>query len=86
MANKKATISGTNTGLAVEENLLLTNGTLVVVDPDSGQSFMRVVSGASAKYGTWSIDANGAWNYALDNPIRRSRRWVPANQLPTPSP
>ena len=59
-------ISGEVTGNVVEDGTLIATGTLVVTDKDAGQSHALAASG-TAKYGAWSIDADGQWSYQLDN-------------------
>jgi len=42
-------------------------GKLDVVDPDAGQAVFQVQGGTAGTYGTFTIDANGNWHYALNN-------------------
>jgi VCBS repeat-containing protein/ELWxxDGT repeat protein len=67
MANAKAVISGQATGMSIEDGQSAIGNVLSIVDPDPNQSFAKAVANAAAKYGTWSIDADGAWSYLLDN-------------------
>lgn len=67
--NDAATISGNNTGTLGEDDTSPVTGTLTVVDPDHGQSFVQsVVNGTTvAGLGTYSVDVNGNWSYVVDN-------------------
>jgi VCBS repeat-containing protein/ELWxxDGT repeat protein len=67
MANAKAVISGQATGVSVEDSPSAIGNVLSFVDPDPNQSHAKAIANAAAKYGTWSIDADGAWSYLLDN-------------------
>ncbi|WP_304502635.1 retention module-containing protein [Bordetella sp. LUAb4] len=42
-------------------------GKLDVVDPDAGQAVFQVQGGTAGTYGTFTLDANGNWHYALNN-------------------
>src|SRR5260221_224261 len=66
MANQIPTITGTVTGSTYEDSGLPASGTVIVTDPDPGQSFTKVASG-STKFGSWSVDANGNWTYVVNN-------------------
>ena len=67
--NDAATISGQTSGALSEDATLPVTGTLTVIDPDHGQSHTQAVSnGASvAGLGTYSVDADGHWSYAVKN-------------------
>jgi VCBS repeat-containing protein/ELWxxDGT repeat protein len=67
MANAKAQISGQSTGLTTEDAVLAASGLLNVFDPDPGQSFAASRSNSAAKFGWWSVAADGTWQYLLDN-------------------
>ncbi|MBT6240465.1 MAG: DUF4114 domain-containing protein, partial [Rhodospirillaceae bacterium] len=69
------TITGTNDGAAitgsasddvVEDGDLLASGTLTATDPDAGESGF-VAAAADGAHGSFTIDADGNWNYSLDN-------------------
>jgi VCBS repeat-containing protein/ELWxxDGT repeat protein len=64
--NDVPTITGQATGNVVADGVLIATGSLVVTDKDNGQSHSQAATGA-AKYGSWSVDANGHWSYQLDN-------------------
>ncbi len=65
--NDAPTITGPLAGSATEDTTLTSTGTLTIVDPDAGQSTWLVQSGTTGTYGSFSIDAAGAWTYTLDN-------------------
>ncbi|HEX5675003.1 MAG TPA: VCBS domain-containing protein, partial [Azonexus sp.] len=68
------TINGTNdipvvssgTGAVTEDAVLSTSGTLSVADTDAGESAFQPQSSAGV-YGSFSINAAGAWTYVLNN-------------------
>ncbi|MDX5595464.1 VCBS domain-containing protein [Pseudovibrio sp. SPO723] len=69
-----ARFTGTDTASVVEDqNLtggnLTVQGSLQVSDADTGQDSFTAVTGqpGSGGYGTFSIDAQGAWTYTADN-------------------
>ncbi|HSI54808.1 MAG TPA: VCBS domain-containing protein, partial [Ramlibacter sp.] len=61
--NDLPTINGLSTGGATENGPAAT-GTLVVVDPDTGQSSMTA-STQTGGWGTLNMGTDGAWTYAL---------------------
>ncbi|WP_297836834.1 VCBS domain-containing protein, partial [uncultured Roseibium sp.] len=69
-----AVITGTDTGSVTEDKhltggLLTADGTLMVVDPDAGESAFTPVTGVggAGTYGTFTLDAQGHWTYTADN-------------------
>ncbi|WP_315127007.1 VCBS domain-containing protein, partial [Comamonas antarctica] len=66
-ANDVPVITGAATGAVTEDLSLTTTGKLTVVDADAGQSSFVAQTGEAMTYGTFTIDANGNWTYALDN-------------------
>ncbi|UES52099.1 VCBS domain-containing protein [Roseibium aggregatum] len=69
-----AVITGTDTGLVTEDKhvtggLLTVDGTLMIVDPDAGESAFAPVTGVAGAgtYGTFTLDAQGHWTYTADN-------------------
>jgi VCBS repeat-containing protein len=69
-----AVITGTDTGSVTEDKhvtggLLTADGTLVIVDPDAGESAFTPVTGVAGAgtYGTFTLDAQGHWTYTADN-------------------
>ncbi|MEF1338595.1 VCBS domain-containing protein, partial [Vibrio rotiferianus] len=73
--NDTAVIEGVDTGLVVEDEstpLLLESGTLTISDADgSDQESFRVDSVVAEPdvLGSLTIDANGNWNYQVDNSL-----------------
>ncbi|WP_094798968.1 VCBS domain-containing protein, partial [Bordetella genomosp. 5] len=65
--NDAATISGNTAATAQEDTALTAQGKLSVTDPDAGQSNFVAQAQRAGQYGTFSIDANGNWHYALNN-------------------
>ena len=65
-ANDAAVITGTATGSVTEDSIAMATGALVATDVDSSVAFV-VQSAVAKSYGTFTIDASGAWSYALDN-------------------
>ncbi len=64
--NDLALIGGQDNDTVTEDTTLTTSGTLTVADPDAGQSAFQPQS-ASGTYGTFAINAAGAWTYTLNN-------------------
>ena len=67
--NDGATITGTSTGSVTEDTSLNTGGTLIINDADTGQNMLvpQVNAAGSGNFGTFQINASGAWTYALNN-------------------
>ncbi|MFM2111433.1 MAG: hypothetical protein RLZZ271_93, partial [Pseudomonadota bacterium] len=63
-----ASITGTNAGGAVEDGAAIT-GQLSVSDVDAGQAFVQAQSGVAGSYGSFAIDADGAWTYTINNSL-----------------
>ena len=63
-----AVIGGAGTG-AVTEDAAATeaSGTLTVNDPDAGEAEFKTQTDAVGTYGTFTLEADGAWTYTLDN-------------------
>jgi VCBS repeat-containing protein len=67
-ANDGATITGMATGAVIEDAASVTaTGQLTVSDVDHGQNLARAISNQAGAYGQFSIAANGAWTYVLNN-------------------
>jgi len=62
-----ATFSGDTSGSISEEDTAAVTGMLTVTDPDAGQASIQAQSNTAQTYGSFSIDAAGAWSYTLDN-------------------
>ncbi|MGO4402592.1 VCBS domain-containing protein, partial [Achromobacter sp. PAB15] len=58
---------GDDKGSVTEDGTLTTGGKLEVTDPDAGQAVFQTQTNAAGKHGTFSIDADGKWNYTLTN-------------------
>ncbi|QUJ75642.1 VCBS domain-containing protein [Sulfitobacter albidus] len=59
--------AGSASGAVTEESALTTSGDLDVTDADDGESVFTPVTAQAAMYGSFTMDATGAWSYALDN-------------------
>ena len=73
-ANDAPVIGGISTGavqedVAVSGNLLTTSGALTIADADAGQSSFAAQLAARGAYGTFTLAANGAWTYSVDNSL-----------------
>ncbi|MDD1826050.1 VCBS domain-containing protein, partial [Photobacterium sp. ZSDE20] len=79
-------ISGDLTGVVTEDHnidsqgLLHANGKIDVIDPDQNESSVtpEVISG---KYGSLTIDANGHWQYQVDNSLSNVQALTRATSL-----
>jgi VCBS repeat-containing protein len=65
--NVAPVVTGDVTGGEVEDASLVATGHLTVSDADAGQSGMVAVDVLAGTYGSLTVDAAGAWSYALDN-------------------
>lgn len=66
--NDIAVIGGVATGSVQEDGVLVTGGTLTVVDADHDQSAFASTGALAGTYGDFSFDlATGEWTYALRN-------------------
>ncbi|GLT20710.1 hypothetical protein GCM10007933_01610 [Zoogloea oryzae] len=67
-ANDPATISA-GTGSVKEDTLAQssTSGTLAITDPDAGEAAFQPQTNTAGTYGSFTIAADGAWSYTLDN-------------------
>ncbi len=82
--NDAATFSGDTTGGLVEDGVGTTDGTLSVTDTDTGEA--TIVSGSTeGDYGTFEIDAAGAWTYtvSLDAGVQASIQALGAGETLT---
>ena len=68
-AEDAPTISGNSSGAAGEDSVLNTTGNLSAGDVDAGDNpaFTPQDEDTAGTYGSFSIDSDGAWSYALDN-------------------
>ncbi|WP_341889712.1 Ig-like domain-containing protein [Variovorax sp. YR752] len=78
------TITGPLAGAVQEDTTLSTGGTLVITDPDAGQSSFVAQSGTPGTYGSFSISAGGVWSYTLNNAAANVQA-LPAGSAPTES-
>ncbi|MBY6005350.1 VCBS domain-containing protein, partial [Salipiger bermudensis] len=70
-AGDGAQITG-GTGAVTEDNALTggnltTGGTLAITDPDAGEAAFTPVTAGAGAYGSFTLDAHGAWTYTADN-------------------
>ncbi|MYZ45166.1 VCBS domain-containing protein, partial [Schauerella aestuarii] len=65
--NDAAVIAGQDSGTVTEDNVLTASGTLTVADADAGQATFTAQTGTAGTYGSFSIGADGAWTYTLNN-------------------
>src|SRR6185295_308820 len=65
--NDAATITGDTTGTVTEDSGVAATGKLTVTDLDHDESHTEQATDVAAKYGTWSVDADGNWSYKLDD-------------------
>ncbi|URW74652.1 VCBS domain-containing protein [Sphingomonas donggukensis] len=70
--NDTATLTGSFGATVVEDNpnsfgFLKALGTIVTSDVDAGQAHTAVQTGVQGTYGTFSINADGAWRYLAPN-------------------
>jgi VCBS repeat-containing protein len=65
--NDPATLGGLRTGATVEDGTLTASGTLTVSDIDTGEAAFIVQNNIPGAYGSFSVDAAGAWTYVLNN-------------------
>ncbi|AFM24648.1 VCBS domain-containing protein [Desulfomonile tiedjei] len=64
--NDDAVITGDDQGSVTEDGALTDTGTLTVEDVDSPEQFVAITE-FEGTYGTFSLNTNGDWTYALDN-------------------
>ncbi|MCF2872304.1 VCBS domain-containing protein, partial [Octadecabacter sp. G9-8] len=66
--NVPAVITGDTTGDVIEDEAttLTATGALSVTDPDSGEASFEIQNGTVGTYGSFDIDADGAWTYTAD--------------------
>ena len=68
-ADDAAVIGGTATGSVTEDDAdaAQARGALTVRDPDTGEAAFTAQADVGGTYGTFTLEANGAWAYTLDN-------------------
>lgn len=68
-ANTNAVIAGDLTGIVTEDVDLIATGVLSITDPDAGEDQLVAQIDTASQFGTFSVTADGAWSYALDNTL-----------------
>ena len=74
----KVTITGTNDAATVSSDTkslsetnaaadISTSGTLSITDPDAGQAHVVAQAATAGAYGTFAVDADGAWTYTASS-------------------
>jgi VCBS repeat-containing protein len=66
-ANTPATFGGDTTGSIDAGDMATLTGTVSVTDPDMGEAVVTAQTSTTLTYGSFSIGADGAWSYVLDN-------------------
>ena len=66
--NDTATVSASS-GSVTEDDAatLTTSGSVTITDTDAGEAFSQPQTNTAGTYGTFSVDANGNWDYQADN-------------------
>ncbi|MCF2872882.1 VCBS domain-containing protein, partial [Octadecabacter sp. G9-8] len=67
--NVPAEITGETTGAVIEDDVLTTAGKLDVTDANWREARFEAQSGTVGTYGSFDIDAEGAWTYTADNAL-----------------
>ncbi len=62
-----AVISGQDSGLVKEDEILSTGGKLDVTDPDAGQAVFLAQAATAGQYGSFTLGTDGTWSYVLNN-------------------
>ena len=65
--NGVATITGTSTGAATEDNSTQITGNLSIIDEDTGEAVFVAQANVVGTYGVFTLASNGHWTYNLDN-------------------
>jgi VCBS repeat-containing protein len=65
--NGAATITGTSTGAATEDNSTQITGSLAIVDEDAGEGVFVAQANTAGTYGAFNLATSGSWTYDLDN-------------------
>jgi VCBS repeat-containing protein len=64
--NGEATITGTSTGAATEDNGTQVTGNLSITDEDTGEAVFVTQTDSEGSYGFFSLTLTGTWSYQLD--------------------
>jgi VCBS repeat-containing protein len=72
--NDAALIGGVSTGSVQEDtnvvaSQLTTSGLLTITDPDTGEASFTAQPTVAGTYGTFTLAANGAWTYSVNNSL-----------------
>lgn len=67
--NDPATIGGTRTGEAAEDDPTPTSGKLSITDIDAGEDQFQSQSNTASQYGQFSLTSDGSWTYLLDSQL-----------------
>ena len=62
-----AAVLSSGSGVVAEDGALTTGGTLTIADTDAGQASFAPQAATAGSFGTFTLDAAGAWTYALNN-------------------
>jgi len=65
--NGVATITGTSTGAATEDDATQISGSLAITDEDTGEAVFVAQTNSEGSYGFFSLSLTGTWDYQLDN-------------------
>ena len=65
--NGVATITGTSTGAATEDDVTQITGSLSIADEDTGEAVFVAQANTAGTYGGFTLATNGNWTYDLDN-------------------
>ena len=65
--NDVASIGGTSFANVTEDGVLTASNALTISDIDAGEAELIAQSNVATTYGAFNVDANGTWNYALNN-------------------
>ena len=65
--NGVATITGTSTGAATEDDASQVTGSLSITDEDTGETVFAAQTTTAGIYGAFNLAASGNWTYNLDN-------------------
>ena len=65
--NGVASITGTSTGVATEDDNTQVTGSLAITDEDTGEAVFAVQTNTAGSYGAFNLTTSGDWTYDLDN-------------------
>ncbi|MGL4205567.1 MAG: retention module-containing protein, partial [Aeromonadaceae bacterium] len=79
--NDLAQITGSDSGLVKEDEILSVTGQLTILDPDQGQAH-TLPQTVSGQHGQFSIDKDGNWSYQLNNSDPAVQALLEGERLP----